>query len=262
MNETDVFWEELCRRARGTDWTSPPSLEEADRRMEAAGEEPLSAAQIDTIVREATRLGPRGASDFDAGAPATPVRPRRFGRIAAMLTGSVLLSKPALLASATVGIVAAVVLWSESRYSTWTLDYRTANAVLVDPGESEARRTAAGVTVFNDVADGIEVMLEIRDGGGELGERARIALDRLREQLDAPVPWGLEQIAEWPTELSRLALDPDQHTSQRLGALERLAEQLHHGLLSLVVVRSSAGPPSLKQQVRIALMYIGDALER
>ena len=258
MNETDAFWNELRERVSATDEALPPTLEEADRRMETAGEEPLSAAQIAAIVRRATSLDPRGETEADAPA----VRPRGFARAAAMLTGSVLLSKTALVASATVGIVAAVLLWPEGRNAKWTLEYQNAIEILVDPAETADRRASAQFRVFSEVSDGIEVLLEVRDWGGDLGERAKATLADLREQLDAPDPIRPLIGDASPSELAMLVLDPAHQASERLGFLESMDEQLHYGVLTLLEVRSASGPPGLLQEVGIALEYVRDALAR
>jgi len=146
---TEVFWRELRARIELASGRRELSLEEAEERMEAAGEEPLPANKIEAIVQRVT------AADAGSrtGGRIIQLARSRYAKAAAVLLGFMLL------------LGAGGWIFRMIRYPTETLGYGQAIEILVNPRELPRSRLTASFGVFHAVKDGIEGLRAVEAQG-------------------------------------------------------------------------------------------------
>lgn len=213
-DDADRFWNRAVERLERMDVRE---LAEAERRLAAGEDVPLSAGEVDAIVGEVVGTG-RG------GAGATAPRPRTWLR---RLRPAAVIPLAAALAAAGVFVW---LIWPEGQHSSQTMSFKQAIAILQRRDQPMEHRSSALKLVYGRVRFGIEALREVRSAPETppaLRVYAADALAELRDTLFDP---------------SRRVLDPppdDQRLVDAGRTIRSNTEVLEARLTSAAIVKSA-----------------------
>ena len=258
MHDEDAFWQDLLAKVAQAETPPDLTMEEAEQRMESAGEAPFSSEQLDAIVHSATAEEPqKGLWVVRSSAPAAPERRgfmARYGRgltkVAALFLGLLLLYS---VGQQFVGI--------EPRP---TFAYTSAIETLIDSQKDQAVRLRNQVTVFIQVQYGIRTLKELGGQGGELESNADRFLGELRQLLSIQQPFEASDLVEQLDTLGTIGdtlLNPDNPMSQRLQAQRDLVDQVRGGILALKKAQLEASTSLLGMDIATSLDKLARELE-
>ena len=240
ISDADTFWRHILGRIRPERGNDVLSAQEAEQRMAAAGEDPISEERVARIVRSAT----------GAAAPrprALPARVHRFPMARPALRWAV----AATVALAPLAAVAFYKLYDVAPAppvsASW--DYPTAIRLLLDESLDELSRRDAQARLLSFVKElGFETARLLRAEGGSIGSAAEATLSRWRANLTTPEPGAVGSV----TPILDLAKELRGHSASeddRLRMLTRLGDEIASGIAALrAPVGASPGFQAAQQQ--------------
>jgi hypothetical protein len=247
-DDMNKFWEQLRKQTADPQGFTPLTDAEAERRMAAAGEEPMSEDEIAAIVRKATAEGPQG------------IVPQGIVHRDIEKPQAQYFMKVAAAVLVTVALVAGVVstramLWPERDDPTQTLQYRDAILIALNGQEEEKARRDSIFKIGTSTRTGIRGLQNVR--------RSDSALRTLRETLESPAVFEerdlsrLHAIKHAVRDSVEFIQDTSNPLNERVRRQRELEEQLQLGVLALKkVCATEAADGPLGSRARIALEHL------
>lgn len=262
-HDDEQFWQRLRRHEQQARAQQAAELAAAERLLqdtEVTATDRPTDERIEAIVQQATA----GGTDRDEEPEPRLRRWLRFPQPPRWLAAAAaFLLAPKFLAAATVATAVVVTVYVV-RYSTFTLSYQDAIAVLMDERQPEQSRRSGQQVVFADVLESIPVVRAVELEDSPLAAVAAAVLERLRAALVDTEPFRHRHLADAPLRLAGQLADQGLPLAERAALLQALAVHLVQGMQALQAIRSgaAAAPPGLANDNAIALAQLATMLAR